>query len=117
MSVLLHNIELYRKVRREFFNNCLWYQITGHREQKDFQEEILFYIFNLCQINKKDKVASMVHKILKFFFSKNPNIDAVFTNKYGTGFYLFFGKTTVLSNVKNKASLHTLQTTYTMKVG
>ena len=73
MSVLLHSIELYRKVRREFFNKCLWFQITGHyREQKGFQEEILFYIFNLCQINKTDKVASMVHKILKSFFFEKP---------------------------------------------
>ena len=57
MSVLKHNKVLYQKVRMEFFNNCLWYQIDGHyREQKYFQEALLFYIFNLCELNPTDKV-------------------------------------------------------------
>ena len=94
MSVLVHNIKLYKRVRREFWNNCLWYQIDGYyREQKGFQEALLFYIFNICEINPADKVASMVHHILKFFFSKNPNTVVVCTNKSGAKFYLFFGKT------------------------
>ena len=72
MSVLVHNVKLYEKVRRGFFNNCLWYQIDGYyREQKGFQQELLFYIFNICEINPTDKVASMVHQILKWsFFEK-----------------------------------------------
>ena len=73
MSVLKHNKVLYQKVRREFFKNCLWYQIDGHyREQKYFQEAILFYIFNLCELNPTDKVASMIHQILKSFIFGDP---------------------------------------------
>ena len=73
MSVLKHNKVLYQKVRRELFKNCLWYQIDGHyREQKYFQEAILFYIFNLCELNPTDKVASMIHQILKSFIFGDP---------------------------------------------
>ena len=73
MSVLIHNIKLYKKVRREFFNNCLWYHIDGYyREQKDFQEALLFYIFNLCELNPTDKVASMINHILKSFIFEKP---------------------------------------------
>ena len=73
MSILVHNIKLYKKVRREFFNNCLWYQIDGHyRESKYFQEALLFYIFNLCGLNPTDKVASMIHQILKSFIFEKP---------------------------------------------
>ena len=69
MPVLLHNIELYKEVCREFFNNCLGYQIDGHyREQKGFREALLFYIFNISEINHTAKVASIVHRILKSFF-------------------------------------------------
>ena len=73
MSVLVHNKVLYKKVCMEFFNNCLWYQIDGHyREQKDFQEALLFYIFKLCELNPTDKVASMIHHILKSFIFEKP---------------------------------------------
>ena len=73
MSVLVHNKVLYKKVCMEFFNNCLWYQIDGHyREQKYFPEALLFYIFNLCGLNLSDKVASMIHHILKSFIFEKP---------------------------------------------
>ena len=66
MPVLKHNIKLYKKVRREFFNNCLWYQIDGYyRESKYFQEA-------LCELNPTDKVASMIHQILKSFIFREP---------------------------------------------
>lgn len=65
--MLIHNCKLYDAVRREFWNNCLWYQIDGHyREQKEFQNTLLVYIFDLVRINPTDKVASMVHQILKY---------------------------------------------------
>ena len=73
MSVLKHNKVLYQRVCREFFNNCLWYQIDGYyREQKYFHEVLLFYIFNLCGLNPTDKVASMVHQVLKSFIFEKP---------------------------------------------
>ena len=73
MSVLVHNVKLYERVKREFHNNCLWYQIDGYyREQKGFQEELLFYIFNIAEINSTDKVASMVHQILKWYLFEEP---------------------------------------------
>ena len=51
----------------------IWYQIDGYyREQKGFREELLFYIFNICEINPTDKVASMIHQILKGYFFEKP---------------------------------------------
>ena len=71
--MLIHNKVLYQKVRREFFNNCLWYQVDGrYFEQKYFQESLLFYIFNICELNPTNKVASMVHHILKSFILEKP---------------------------------------------
>ena len=73
MSVLKHNKVLYKKVCREFLNNCLWYQIDGcYFEQKGFQESLLFYLFNLVELNPTNKVASMVHQILKSFIFEKP---------------------------------------------
>ena len=73
MAVLRHNVNLFEKVHREFWNNCLWYNIDGnYREQKHFEEVILSYIFNIVEINPADKVASMVHSILKWYFFEKP---------------------------------------------
>ena len=73
MSVLKHNKILYQRMRREFFNNCLWYQVDGrYFEQKCFQEALSFYIFNICELNPTNKVASMNHQILKSFIFKKP---------------------------------------------
>ena len=73
MSVLKHNKVLYKKVCQEFFNNCLWYQVDGHYfEQIGFQEALLLYIFNICELNPTNKVASMVHVILKSFLFEKP---------------------------------------------
>ena len=74
MSVLRHNRVLYDKVRREFTNNCLCYQITGrYFEQKAFQGALLSYIFNICELNPTHKVASMVHVILRSFLFEKPD--------------------------------------------
>ena len=74
MAILKHNKILYKKVCREFFNNCLWYQIGDcYFEQKYFQESLLSYIFNICELNPTDKVASMVHVILKSFLFERPD--------------------------------------------
>ena len=71
--MLIHNKILYEKVRREFFNNCLWYQVDGrYFEQKYFQEALLSYIFNICELNPTNKVASMIHVILKSFLFERP---------------------------------------------
>ena len=52
MFTFNHNEILYEKVIREFRCNCLWYQVTDrYFEQKAFQEALLFYIFNLCELN------------------------------------------------------------------
>ena len=61
---------------REFFNNCLWYQVDGRyfeQKLKYFQESLLFYIFNLCELNPTNKVASIVHVILKSFLFGKPD--------------------------------------------
>ena len=59
---LRHNVDLFEKVCREFWNNCLWVYIDYHyREQKGFQEAILFYIFDILETNPINRVASMVH--------------------------------------------------------
>ena len=72
--MLIHNKILYAKVRREFFNNCLWYQIDGgYFEQKYFQEALLSYIFSICELNPTNKVASMIHVILKSFLFEKPD--------------------------------------------
>ena len=69
-----HNKILYEKLRREFFNNCLWYQVDGHYfEQKYFQEVLLSYIFSICELNPPNKVASIIHAILKSFLFKEPD--------------------------------------------
>ena len=94
MSVLKHNKVLYEKVRREFFNNCLWHQIDGqYIERKEFYEAILFYIFNLCELNPTDKVANMIHQVLNRSFLELRVTVMVYTSKFGTKFYLSFGKT------------------------
>ena len=73
MHVLVHNEILLQNVRREFFNNCLWYQVDGrYFEQKSFQEALLFYIFNIIELNPTNKVAIMIHQILKSSIFKRP---------------------------------------------
>ena len=73
MAVLRLNVNLFGKVRREFWNNCLWYNINGrYREQKHFREAILSYIFNIVEINPTDKAASMIHTVLKMRFFEKP---------------------------------------------
>ena len=70
---LRHNVDLFEKVCREFRSNCLWVHIDGrYREQRDFQEAILFYIFNIVEIDPTNKVASMLHTILKWDFFEKP---------------------------------------------
>ena len=73
MTTFRRTETLYEKVCREFRNNCLWYQVTGrYFEQKAFQEALLFYIFNLCELNPTDKVAHVVSGITKsFLFRKS----------------------------------------------
>ena len=71
--MLIHNKVLLNKIRREFFNNCQWYQVDGrYFEQKGFQESLLFYILNICELNPTNKVAIMIHQILKSFIFKRP---------------------------------------------
>ena len=109
--MLIHNKVLYQKVRREFFNNCLWYQIDGHYfEQKGFQESLLFYIFNICELNPTNKVASMVHVILKSFIFEKPEHRRGVYKQIRYKFFQSSGATIVQSNVKNNASLHFLPT-------
>ena len=73
MTIFKHNQVLLYKVRREFFNNCLWYQVDSrYFEQKSFQEALLFYIFNLVELNPTNKVAIMIHQLLKSFIFKEP---------------------------------------------
>ena len=72
--MLKHNKILYKKVCREFFNNCLWYQVDGcYFEQKYFQEVLLPWTFNICEIDPTNRVASIVHAIVKSFLFERPD--------------------------------------------
>ena len=74
MFTFNHNEILYEKVIREFRCNCLWYQVTDrYFEQKAFQEALLFYIFNLCELNPTNKVPLIVNDITKSFLFKEPD--------------------------------------------
>ena len=45
MTIFKHNQVLLYKVRRECFNNCLWYQVDGqYFEQKSFEEAVILHI-------------------------------------------------------------------------
>ena len=102
MVIFKHNKVLLQRIRREYFNNCLWYQVNGrYFEQKSFQEALLFYIFNIIELNPTNKVASMIHQLLKsLMFKKNPNIVVGSINKFGIKFFQFSGKIIKLSGVR-----------------
>ena len=73
MVLARHREDLLGKVRREFWGDCLWIQIDVHyREQKHFQEAILYLVFNIVELNPTNNVGSMIHDLLKSFFFEKP---------------------------------------------
>ena len=105
MVIARHRADLFGNVYKEFSNNCLWINLgRDYRESKYFKEAVLYLIFNLCELNSTNNLGNIIHKFLKTFFLKNQDTVAIFIGKSGTKFYLFFGKTIKLSNVKNNVS-------------
>ena len=74
-----------------------------YREQKYFKEKVLYFVFNIVELNPTDKVGSMIHEFLKTLFEK-PHYDVVFIDKSATKSFRSFAKTTGQLNVKNKKS-------------
>ena len=66
--------DLFKKVFREFEYNCLEVRRgRGYRESTNFQEAVLFYIFNLCELNPTNRVGKIIHHFLKLPFFKGPD--------------------------------------------
>ena len=74
MAIAKHREDLFQKVFREFSCNCLEVDLgNDYRESKYFKEALLSWIFNICEINPTNMVASIVHTILKSFFFEGPD--------------------------------------------
>ena len=68
-----HRKDLFQKVFREFEYNCLEVDRgRDYRESANFQEAVLSYIFNLCELNPTNKVGEIIHKFLKLSFFEGP---------------------------------------------
>ena len=69
-----HRKDLFQKVFREFEYNCLEVDIgRDYRESTNFQEAVLYFIFNLCELNPTNKVGKIIHKFLKLPFFEEPD--------------------------------------------
>ena len=69
-----HRKDLFQKVFRGFEYNCQEVRRgRGYREFKYFQEAVLYFIFNLCELNPTNKVGEIIHKFLKLPFFEGPD--------------------------------------------
>ena len=81
MVIPSFRVDLLEDVYKEFRNNQL-YNIDGrYREQKYFKEKVLYFVFNIVELNPRDKVGSMIHEFLKTLFFEKPDYDVVFIDK------------------------------------
>ena len=72
--VINHSEDLYQKVYKEFSCNCLWVDLgRDYRESKYFQEAVLSYIFNLCELNPTNRLGKIILEFLKSSFFKEPD--------------------------------------------
>ena len=73
MKIANHSKDLFQKVFREFECNCLEVGPgRDYRESKYFQEAVLYFIFNLCELNPTNRVGKIIHEFLKLSFFEEP---------------------------------------------
>ena len=79
MILARHCVDLFEDVYKEFINN-LWIYIDGsYRESKYFKKAILFFVFNIAELNPTNKVGSIIHELLKsFLFEKKEYCRGVY---------------------------------------
>ena len=66
--------DLFQKVFRGFEYNCLEVRRgRDYREFKYFQEAVLYFIFNLCELNPTNRVGKIFHHFLKLSFFEEPD--------------------------------------------
>ena len=69
-----HSKDLFQKVFREFECNCLEVRRgRDYRESTNFQEAVLYLIFNLCELNPTNRVGKISHEFLKLSFFEEPD--------------------------------------------
>ena len=69
-----YSVELFENVYNQFSYNYLEVnRCRVYSESKYFKEAVLHFIFNLCERNPTDKVAGVVHGVLKSFLFKEPD--------------------------------------------
>ena len=73
MVLARYRADLLEDVYREFSNNCLWVNIdNSYRESKYFKETVIYFVFNICELNPMDKIGNIIHEFLKTPFFENP---------------------------------------------
>ena len=73
MTLTRQRVDLLEDIYREFSNNCLLIDIgRSYRESKYFKEAVLYFLFNICELNPTDKVGTMIHEFLKTPFFEKP---------------------------------------------
>ena len=73
MVIARHRADLFEDVYREFQNNLLWNYIDGsYRVSKYFKEKVLYFVFNVVELNPTDKAGNIIHEFLRMFFFENP---------------------------------------------
>ena len=105
-----HSKDLFQKVFREFEYNCLEVDIgRDYKESTNFQEAVLYFIFNLCELNPTNKVGEIIHKFLKLSFSEEPDQRRGIYNPI-ISYSPSFGAIIKRSNVKSKKNYRFLLT-------
>ena len=74
MEIVNHSKDLFQKVYTEFECNCLEVGPgRDYREFKYFQEAVLYFIFNLCELNPTNRLGKIIHEFLKLSFFEEPD--------------------------------------------
>ena len=63
----------FKNVYKEFSNNYLWVDLgRDYRESKYFKEAVLYFVFNLCELNSTNMLGNIIHGFLKTTFFEKP---------------------------------------------
>ena len=74
MEIANYSKDLFKKVFRGFEYNCLEVRRgRDYREFKYFQEAVLYFTFNLCELNPTNRLGEISHKFLKLPFFEGPD--------------------------------------------